>query len=451
MPDDTVHSTLDHPIVQRGARKPRPLAHVVHLEESVRDHQLMVIGAIVLLLAAFVFWAAREPVAEIAVSVGQVVPRHDVVKVQHFEGGIVQDVLVRDGDHVAKGQELVRLHPAGFEAEEGQLLARRAGLELEAERLRAFVAGTDPSETLNAAAPAYAHLEKDQLAILTAQRQSLSDQRAVLESRLEQRKAEEQGLLAEIAAYDREVQALRDERAMFQQLFDQGHGSRINLLRAQRELSTTEADRARASGRLESVRGGIIEAQQSLLELASSSREEAVTRLGAVTNELAEVDEALRRARDRVSRLTVLAPDDGVVKGMTVHSSGEVVSPGQLLTEIVPGNGELVIDSRIATKDVGSIEVGQPVRVKVTAFDFARNGAVGGRLEQVSATTFQDEDGMPYYRARIVLDQAWVGAPENRILPGMVVQADILTGEKTLIEYLLKPIYLAASQAFTER
>lgn len=450
-PVHSVDAALVHAAIERGSRKARPLAHVVHLEEDIRDYRRAVIGAIALLLAAFLVWASTEPVAETAVSIGQVVPRDSVVKVQHFEGGMVREILVREGARVTAGQPMLRLHPTGFEAEEGQLLARKAALELQIERLRAFAGGRAADFGAQNQLDRFDGLTADQVAILEAETQSLEDRRAVLQSRLDQRLAEQQGLRIEVAAYGREVAALAEERAMYQQLFDQGHGSRINLLRAQRELATVEADRARAQGRLDTVAVGVEEVGMQLIELESTGKVESMTRLGLLTGELAEVQETLARARDRVSRLTVTAPEDGVVKGMTVHGTGEVVQPGQLLLEIVPGDGDLVVESRIATKDVGAVTVGQPVRIKITAFDFARFGAIEGRLEQVSATTFSDDDGQPYYKARIVLNQDWVGKPGNAILPGMVVQADILTGEKTLIEYLLKPIYLAASQAFTER
>lgn len=448
-PESMIQTAMDHPVVERGRRKPRPMAHVVHLEEDIRDQRRNTILSISAFVLAFTIWASTQPVAETAVTSGQVVVKGSVKKVQHFEGGIVRTVPVREGMRIAAGDPVVVLDPAGFEAEEGQLMARKASLELQAARLRAFADGS----VFNGgnSADLYMGLGRDQVAILKAQEQSLSDRQAVLQTRLEQREAEQEGILRELSATNRQIDVLTQERDVYKNLFDKGIGSRVNLLRAERELATVQADRARAMGRLETVRSAIDEAKKQLTELVSVGREDTMSRLGAVTSELAEVEENLNRARDKVSRLVVRAPTDGVVKGLAVNNAGEVIAPGQLLMEIVPADGELQVESRIATKDVGAVAVGQTVRVKVTAFDFARYGSIDGKLDQISATTFFDEQNQPYYKAKISLSQDWVGKQHNRLIPGMVVQADILTGEKTLIEYLLKPVYVAATQAFTER
>lgn len=448
-PETMIQTAMDHPVVERGRRKPRPMAHVVHLEEDIRDQRRNTILSISAFVLAFTVWASTQPVAETAVTSGQVVVKGSVQKIQHFEGGIVRTVPVREGMRIAAGDPVVVLDPAGFEAEEGQLMARKASLELQAARLRAFADGS----VFNGgnSADLYMGLGRDQVAILKAQEQSLSDRQAVLQSRLEQREAEQEGILRELSATNRQIDVLTQERDVYKNLFDKGIGSRVNLLRAERELATVQADRARAMGRLETVRSAIDEAKKQLTELVSVGREDTMSRLGAVTSELAEVEENLNRARDKVSRLVVRSPTDGVIKGLAVNHAGEVIAPGQLLMEIVPADGELQVESRIATKDVGAVAVGQTVRVKVTAFDFARYGSIDGKLDQVSATTFFDEQNQPYYKAKISLSQDWVGKQHNRLIPGMVVQADILTGEKTLIEYLLKPVYIAATQAFTER
>lgn len=448
-PETMIQTAMDHPVVERGRRKPRPMAHVVHLEEDIRDQRRNTILSISAFVLAFTVWASTQPVAETAVTSGQVVVKGSVQKIQHFEGGIVRTVPVREGMRIAAGEPVVVLDPAGFEAEEGQLMARKASLELQAARLRAFADGS----VFNGgnSADLYMGLGRDQIAILRAQEQSLADRQAVLQTRLEQREAEQEGILRELSATNRQIDVLTEERDVYKNLFDKGIGSRVSLLRAERELATVQADRARAMGRLETVRSSIDEARKQLTELVSVGREDAMSRLGAVTSELAEVEENLSRARDKVSRLVVRSPTDGVIKGLAVNHAGEVIAPGQLLMEIVPADGELQVESRIATKDVGAVAVGQTVRVKVTAFDFARYGSIDGKLDQVSATTFFDEQNQPYYKAKISLSQEWVGKEHNRLIPGMVVQADILTGEKTLIEYMLKPVYIAATQAFTER
>lgn len=449
--DDTVDQALSYPALKRGSRKPRPMAHVVDMEEeSIGGQRRVVIAVLALLIGALLTWAAYEPIAEIAMTTGQVVPRQSVLRIQHLEGGIVAEVAVEEGARVAAGDLLVRLQPETATGDAGQLRARRASLGLQAERLRAFADGVDAPDFAGLAAAGFA-LDDDQMALYRAQQAALADRKAVLESRLEQRQSEIAGLRAERAAFDRRIAALRTEVVMYQELYASGHGTRVTLLQAESDLAEAQAERARVAGRLDSLDSGIAEIREQLNELVSSGREQVLDRLAQVTAELAEVDEALVRAQDRVERLDLRAPVEGLVKGITVKGAGEVITPGQVVLEVVPTAGGLTVESRVSPRDVGALTEGQEVNVKITAFDFARYGAIKGRLEHISATTFLDEDGQPYYKARIGLSQDWVGREGNRIMPGMVVQADITTGEKTLIEYLLKPIYIAASQAFTER
>lgn len=450
--DHVVSEALSHPALQRGSRKPRPMAHVADMEEEdIGGYRKLVVVMAFLLFGGFLAWAGHEPMAEAAMTIGQVVPRQTVLRVQHLEGGIVGAVLVEEGSRVAANDVLLRLRPEAAMAEEGQLRARRTALELQAERLRASSDGNVPDFAGLAIELTGIHLDNGQMAMFRAQQQALADREAVLTSRLDQRRAERAGLLGENTALDRRIAALRSEMSVYQQAYRDGLGSRVNMLRAQSELAEVEAERARVVGRLATVQAGIDEAEKQIAELLSSGREQLLDQLGQVRAQLAEVEEALGRARDRVSRLELRAPADGIVKGLAVKMAGEVISPGQVILEVVPSEGGIAVETRVSPRDVGSLAVGQAVKVKVTAFDFARYGAIEGTLEHISASTFLDENGQPYYKARVGLGQTWVGRPENALLPGMVVQADITTGEKTLLQYLLKPIYVALSQAFTER
>ena len=185
-----------------------------------------------------------------------------------------------------------------------------------------------------------------------------------------------------------------------------------------------------------------------------TERKNILGELDVVTAEIAQVRELIHRLEDRVTRLKIIAPVHGFVKDIKVRSEGGVIAPGGILMDIVPIDDELRIETRISTKDVGHVNLGQNVTIKVTSFDFARYGSVNGVLENISATTYIDEkDGTPYYKGIVKLDVPYVGSEpsENRILPGMTVQADILTGNKTLFQYLLKPIYVSLQQSFRER
>ena len=182
-------------------------------------------------------------------------------------------------------------------------------------------------------------------------------------------------------------------------------------------------------------------------------RTEATTELADVSAELAETREAVLRLEDRVARLQIAAPVRGVVNGIRVKSVGGVIAPGEVLMTIVPIEEEMVVEARIDPRDIGYLSVGQSARIIVNGFDFSRYGAIVGTVERLSAATFADEDGQPYYQARIVLarDYLEAGGKRHRILPGMTVRASITTGSQTLIAYLARPIYASLNAAFRER
>jgi HlyD family secretion protein/adhesin transport system membrane fusion protein len=196
----------------------------------------------------------------------------------------------------------------------------------------------------------------------------------------------------------------------------------------------------------------LAEARHRLVEADMRLHKEALSEMGDVTAEMAQVHEAIARLEDRVQRLQVKAPLRGVVKGLRVTTPGSIVGPAEPILEIVP-TGTLVAETRISARDIGHVQIGQPVKVKITTFDFARYGAVRGTLIDISASTFADEQGVPFYKGTIWLDQQHAGSdPErNALIPGMTVQADIDIGGKTLLEYLLKPVYASIDTSFRER
>jgi HlyD family secretion protein/adhesin transport system membrane fusion protein len=175
--------------------------------------------------------------------------------------------------------------------------------------------------------------------------------------------------------------------------------------------------------------------------------------MGQVDGLLAQNHEVLEKMNNRVGRLDVQSPVNGLVKGLTVNTVGGVIQPGQALMEIVPLDSQLVVEVRIPPQHIGHLKVGMPVQVKVSTFDFSRYGAITGKLEFLSPTTFMGERGERFYRGRVRLDKNYVGTNEaqNIILPGMTVMTDIITGDKTIMAYLLKPIHNSIKTAFTER
>ena len=433
-------------------RQARFLAHAIQLEESGPPRRMVgLVAVIVLLLGGSILWAAVTEIDQAAVATGQVMPSGSLRLVQHLEGGIVAAISAREGDIVAAGATVIELDGAQAEAELKQLKARRAALHLKAARLRAFATGADMAA--DGIARRYPRVAREQQAMLAVQRQSRLDELTVLQSEIQKLEAERRAGKARQATLRQQLALVQEQLSIRSELVAKGLVSRIVYLDTYRAANSARTDLAAAAGAIEQSGEAIAVAKSRFTALDSRLRRDALNELGGVTAELAEVAETITTVQDRVRRLVITAPVRSVVKSLSVKTIGGVVAPGSVVAELVPLGEELVVETRLSTQDIGHLRPGQEAMVKVATYDFARLGGIGGTLERISASTFQDEDGAPYYKGVVRLDRNYVGSdPEkNLVLPGMTVQADIRTGRRTVLEYLLKPIYRALDSAFLER
>lgn len=430
----------------------RALLLLAGLEDGrQRRRDRVVVLAMLSLFAGFGAWAAVTRLPEIAVASGQVTTVEPVAIMQHLEGGIVETVLVAEGERVREGQPLLRFASATAQAEFERLRARDAALGFREAHLRALLDGVPL--VLAADDPAFSTLAEDQRAAHQERLRHHDDRLSVLSQVVAQRRAEWQALAAQEDGVRQQLTLHGNELALRESLLAQGLTTRIAVLETRRAFLAASAESERLAAMARAAETAIAEAEARLAEAISALREEVARDLGRVTAERLEVSEALREAWERIGRLAVLSPVDGIVKGLQVRRAGAVVPPGGVLLEIVPEGTPLVVDARLSPRDIGFVSVGQTVRVKVDAFDYARFGTVEGALVQISAGTALDADNQPYYAARIALSAGHVGrdAASNRLLPGMTVRGDVVTGGKTLLAYLLKPVHAAMSESFRER
>lgn len=435
-----------------GAKQARLLASAITLEEAGPPRVfLWSLVLVCLLIGGAIVWAALTPFSEKVSALGEVVPAGSVHIVQHLEGGIVSQVLVRNSEIVEKGQAVMRLDPAVSKAELEQLRARQAALSLRAERLRAFV--EERRANFSAFEDAYPSLVADQRYILTLANESVESQRLVLEGRIAQREGEIDILSRRRASLEVQAAIVEEELSMRSRLAERGLISRIVLLETQREHSRLSGEVSEIDATISHDRLLISEAINSLVEFDSRLRDEAINEMGDVTAELAQINEALVKLEDRVRRLEIAAPEKGVVNGLEITTIGAVIEPGATLMEIVPLDDEMIVEARISAQDIGHVTVGQEVDVKVITFDYARFGSITGALIGISANSFTDDDDVVYYKAEVRLKQNYVGndPADKLVLPGMTVQAEIITGSKSVLRYLLKPIYASLGSAFSER
>ena len=424
----------------------------VKLEEAVNPHMvritMLVISTAILI---FFIWAAVTKISEVTSAVGEVVPRGYTQIIQHLEGALVKEVLIRDGDLVDQDQILIKLGDTAATQNLEETRKKMKSIRLQIERYKAFVdqRALDFShiaelsdEELNFQADTY-----------NGMRQAIAQEKDVLSQQIMQKESEIEKLQHRIDHAKQSLALAAEARDIQKKLLDKGYASRLTYIKFEQDHHKLMGDLKESKEALGQARESLTEYQSRLTSLGSKSQDQAYSMLDQLQSQRDQIQETLIRLEDRVNRLTIRAPVKGVVKGLQLNTVGGVVEPGKALLEIVPLSAKLIVEAQVSPKDVGHIKVGQPIRVKVSSFDFSRYGTVSGTLDYVSATTFMNEKREPYFKVRIGLSKTYVGhdAQQNTILPGMTVVGDIITGEKTILSYLFKPIHLSLKTAFSER
>lgn len=423
----------------------------LHIEEGRPPHSsrmnILIACGIVL---AFIIWTAITPIDEIALATGQVIPTGFIKSVQHLEGGIIDELKVHEGDSVKEGDVLMILDGKAAQSELEQALAKESSLRIRAERLRAF--GLDQKPDFSEFRNQYKNLIDDQQSIYDMQVRNRNDQRAIIDKQQEQQKSlltiqkgQEKDLRHELSIQEEQLAA--DKVLLGKQLT-----TKTKYRESEVKVSNVRKELDQVLNQMQQTHQAIAESDNKLTELSTRLRNDALTEMGNVTAEIAQVKESITKLQDRVNRLVIKAPVSGVIKGLKITTLKGVIQPGEEILQIVPENA-MEVEGQIIPKDIGNTQVGQDVTIKVSAYDFSRFGSIDGKLRAISASTFLDENKKPYYKAFITLNQLYVGKnPDtNHISVGMTVQAEIHTGKKTLLQYLVKPVYNAVKSSFRER
>lgn len=428
-----------------------PLDKSLHLEEAKPPHQSSLnIFIVTSILSGFIFWASVTPIDEVAVVAGQIIPAGFIKSVQHLEGGIISELYVKEGQKVGEGDLLIRLDGKGFSSDLDQALSKQLSLRIKEERLRAIGLSREPA--FDSYGPEHEQLIEDQRAIYEMQKRNLNDQKAILEKQIEQQKDQLETQIDQETDIRNRLKFVEKQRDIVKQLYETRLKTGTEYRNTEENVTVVQKEHNEVLNQMQKTKEGILEAEKRLVEVDTRVRSDALKEMGTTAAELEEVTATINKLRDRVSRLDIYAPNSGIVKGLKVTNLMAVIQPGEEIMQIVPGNA-LEIEAKLNPKDAGNVKPGQKVTVKVEAYDYARYGSVSGILKSVSASTFLTEDKRPYYKAFIALKQYYVGSDskKNQLSPGMTITADIHTGSKTLLQYLIRPVYNAYKSAFRER
>lgn len=438
-----------------GASLPRARARFLAQAIQLEEHQpSAIINAAIyftgLILIAAILWASLTNVDEVTSARGEIVPAGLIHDVQHLEGGIVSEIAVRNGDSVREGDLLLRFSPPASQSELNQTEVRRASFLLQAERLQAILEDRNPE--FGQIGQQYPALANKQMTIYSAQLASHESELSVIDAQIVQREQELKQQTNRANSIRKKVKLLEQQVAMRKQLAESNVVSRSDLISTQTELADAQSEQRNLKDGIRVSNSALAEARTRKEELTTRFKKDTELEAGSVTAELAEIEQTLIRAKDRVTRLDVYAPLSGIVQDLSITRINAVVEPGQVIMQLVPTGDDMIVEARILPNEVGHIHPGQPVEVKVDSYDSARFGSVEGIVERISASTYLDEKKDPYFRTEISLSSRHVGSKEDLIVtPGMTVTADIKTGSKSILDYLLKPISRGFDSAFRER
>ena len=420
---------------------------IIIRQEPLRARVLMY--ALALAIVLFVVWAALVQVDEITRGDAKVIPARQLQVLQSLDGGIVSQILVKEGDMVTEGQVLLQVDSTRFESTVRENRSQYLSLLAKAARLRA-IGENKPFVPPPEAVTGDPQTVAEERRLYETATSELQTQLTIARQQLAQRSQElnEAGTKKRQAAQSYESTAR--ELAVTKPLLASGAVSEVELLRLQRDVDRYKAEGDIAGAQIARVQASIAESTRKVQEVELTYRNTASKEYSETMARLNSLLQSGTGLADRVKQSALRSPVKGTIKRLLVNTVGGVVQPGRDVVEIVPLEGRLLLEAKVAPRDIAFLKPGQRAIVKFTAYDFSVYGGLNASLEHIGADSVTDERGNVFYTVRVATDQATL-AGNLPIIPGMVAEIDIITGKKTILSYLLKPVLRAKSAAMTER
>lgn len=416
-------------------------------QRPLRTRTLLYIFAATLLV--MLVWSSLAKLDEVTRGNGKVIPSRQVQIIQSLDGGEVSEILVGEGDVVERDQLLVRLDKTRFMANYRESEVEREALEVKQERLRALTEKRDfnPDESLVEKVPNVVARERTLFQSVKAEWDA---QKSIVDYQLRQREQELVEIQTRYQQLSRSYNLVNSEIEYSRPLVESGAVSKVEILRLERDANGLAGERDQAYAQISRVKSTIGEAQQKIsqvdLDYLNNFRQE----LAEVTAKVSGMNEGESGLSDRVQKADIRSPVRGTIKQLHYNTLGGVVLPGKEVVEIVPLDDALLLEARIQPQDIAFLRPGQKAVVKFTAYDYAIYGGLDGVITHIGADTVKDEDGNPYYLVKVRTDKSKIG-DDKPIIPGMVAGVDVITGKKSVLMYLLKPILRGKEYALRER
>lgn len=422
-------------------------------EEAMLDQEPLktrrLLYAIALSVVVMIVWATFAEVDIVTRGQGKVIPSRQVQILGSQDGGVITEILVREGDLVQQGELLLKLDQTRSQSSLGENMAERSGLIVRAARLRAMVDGQpfEPSQVMLTETADIVYQEQQ---LYDSRLEELEVQKGIARQQLKQRREELRELGVRRGQLGRELELATEELSRTTPMIESGAVSPVEVLRLQREVNKAEGELKQTRAQLSRISASISEAEGKLagvdLEFSNGVREQ----LADTVNRINALTEAGAGLSDRVRQTNLLSPVTGTIKQLLYNTVGGIVLPGRDIVELIPADDSLLVEVRVRPQDIAFMAPGQVANVKVTAYDFVVYGGLEGKVEQIGADTVLDEEGNAFYEVSVRTTTVAFGK-DQPIIPGMTVEVDILTGKKTIMAYLMKPVLRAQQRSLSER
>ena len=421
------------------------------IQKSTKKSRALVWVFLALTLS-FILWASWATVDEVTRAQGKIIPSHQIQKVQYLEGGTVGEILIKEGDFVKKGEPLIKIESVGFTTKFEENKIRLHELKAKGSRLKAQISGKKISfdERVQSEFP---QIVKQEQSLFRSNLEQLEQKVEILQERLKQRQSEITEARNKKEELSSRYALLNQEVALMQPMAKKRLVAEIEFLKLKRQASKLKGELDAVKFSIPRLKSKIDEAKKSIKEATLGFTNKAKVEYNEVISEISRIEQTRLLLKDKVNRAILRSPVDGTVKQLFVNTIGGVIHPGRDIIEIVPLEDRLISEVQVRPSDIAYLHQGQDAMVKFSAYDFSIYGGLAGEVVHISADTLTNEKGVSYYLVRIETTKSFLGSRDKplKIMAGMTVTVDILTGKKTILDYILKPILKAKQNALRER
>ncbi len=412
-----------------------------------------ILWLIILAFGWVIFWASQAELDELTRGEGKIIPLHQLQIVQNLEGGIISDILVDEGDIVKKNQVILKINNTNFTSSFEESKLRQNELKAKFLRLDAEANGDKPFKHDYEKMLDLSKQIEYEKSLYQSNKEQLNSSLNVVKEQITQKKQELTELYAKIKQEKRTLKLMQDEVNITKPLVKRGLVSEVEFLQLRRQLNGLKGELESSRLSIPRLKSQIKESENKITEIKLEYKNRAKKELNEVVAEISRIGQTNTALSDRVRRTLVRSPVNGTVQQLLINTIGGVVQPGMDLVEIVPAQDNLLVEAKIKPSDIAFLRPQLDAMVKLSAYDFSIYGGLKGKLTNISADTITDEKDESYYLVRIKTNKSYLGTEQKPlpIMVGMTVSVDIITGKKTVLDYLLKPILKAKQSALRER